>query len=140
MNIVSCDEDVINLLNSVKFVSIGGTLQPDDILERGAFDIFVDETYFANLNTFDLSMLSIDTFNGCLPIIIKSDDKFELMWVYGYELKFGRVNIYTSEGFISEKCFKSSELKIACDLEKLAIEMRKTSETEGKLKSTSLFS
>lgn len=143
------EEDVIKTLKSVKMVVRGGCLQPDDILEKPEFSLEVNVDYFDTLKEFELQDLYNKTLNGCVPIIIKSNASYKMIWSHGFEVKFGRLLLYTSSGAISKDSLETMDIRVACNLKRLQeelqtkeedIEMRKTSETEGKLKSTSLFS
>lgn len=143
------EEDVIKTLKSVKMVVRGGCLQPDDILEKPEFSLEVNVDYFDTLKEFELQDLYNKTLNGCVPIITKSNASYRMVWAYGFEVKFGRLLLYTSSGAISKDSLEKMDIRVACNLKRLQealqtkeedIEVRKTSETEGKLKSTSLFS
>lgn len=118
-------EDVINLLQSVDMIVSGGMLQPEDIMETGAFNVEVHPNYFNALKSFDIKSIEDGGINGCVPIFIKESNNCKLVWVYGYEVKFGLLKICTSGGAISKDELLSSDLRIACDLEVLAERYRR---------------
>lgn len=121
--------DIIDTLKSVKMVVRGRCLQPDNILEKPEFSLEVNTDYFDTLKKFELQDLYNKILNGCVPIIIKSNVSYKMIWAYGFEVKFGRVLMYTSIGAISEDSLKKLDIRVACNLERLCKELQ--TEEEG---------
>lgn len=120
--------EILEWLLNTKMVCAGGVLQPEDIFEVGNKELVLSKEFVRSLDDFFIDEIQDTPFNGCAPVIEIKEDKCILMWIYGYEVKFGKMNVYTSAGCIDEMEFIGHRFKKACDYAELRVCMNKQSE------------
>lgn len=116
-------DEILEWLLSTKMVCIEGILQPEDVLELGCRELVLDKEFIKSLDNFFIDEIQDTPFNGCAPVIEIKEDKYVLMWIYGYEVKFGKLTVYTSAGCIDEMEFIGHRFKKACDYAELRVRM-----------------